>query len=392
MELFKDKGECFGCSACSQICPKKAITMKRDQKGFLYPEINAEMCINCGLCKRVCPIGKNVASENEIRSVYALQHKNTSVLKKSSSGGAFIALSDIILKRGGAVYGAVLDKSDFLVVHKCATNETERDFMCGSKYVQSDTNKVFVDVKNRLKIGAPVLFTGTPCQNTGLLTFLGEHPSNLYLMDVICHGTPSNKLLCDHVDYLERRNKCKIKDFHFRSKRYAYSYAYSYACEYLSSDGKLHSQIENKRLIKMFTYNMRQSCYECPFASMDRVGDITVGDLWQPEKYTDITNALGVSVILTNNSRGEYLVDMLRNSCELRKLDLSCVESRQALSHPVPYTPEIDCFWNDYFTHGYEYVLDKYAPQRFISTVYNVMWRLIFHLRLHKIAFRIGLI
>ena len=46
---------CYGCGACFNKCPQKAITMKPNKVGFLYPEIDESLCIDCKLCQKVCP-------------------------------------------------------------------------------------------------------------------------------------------------------------------------------------------------------------------------------------------------------------------------------------------------------------------------------------------------
>lgn len=56
MELVKDKVDCCGCASCVQVCPKKCLSMKEDEEGFLYPIKNEQSCIDCGLCEKVCPL------------------------------------------------------------------------------------------------------------------------------------------------------------------------------------------------------------------------------------------------------------------------------------------------------------------------------------------------
>ena len=43
--LYEDKANCCGCGACLNICPKNAIEMKEDEYGFLYPQIDIDLCI-----------------------------------------------------------------------------------------------------------------------------------------------------------------------------------------------------------------------------------------------------------------------------------------------------------------------------------------------------------
>lgn len=167
-----DKSQCCGCTACASICPKQAITMQPDGLGFLYPVINRDKCVDCGLCEDVCAFNPHYEkSDFLVPEVYAVRHKDISEIETSQSGAAFIALSDWILERGGVVYG-VGYTDHFRAIHKRATTKQQRNEFKGSKYVQSDLNTVFFQVKDDLKQDLYVLFSGTPCQTSGLQSYL----------------------------------------------------------------------------------------------------------------------------------------------------------------------------------------------------------------------------
>lgn len=193
---IKDKAECCGCSACMAICSKKAISMQADTPlGFLYPHVDISLCINCGRCEEICQFKKNYKRYENYDSpiVYALRTSNKEELKKSQSGAAFLLFSDLILLQGGVIYGAIFDKG-FQVIHSRASSKEEREKMRMSKYVQSDMRNIYISIKNDLKLGLKVLFTGTPCQVAGIRSFIGEKLStNLYTIDLVCHGVPSLK-------------------------------------------------------------------------------------------------------------------------------------------------------------------------------------------------------
>ena len=159
MEIFDSKNNCCGCSACEQICPKNAIKMKPDDRGFLYPVIDNSLCVECGACKRVCAF-QNGYEKNRAQKAYAIKHKDFNTRMTSRSGGVFIAISDFILEKNGSVYGAAFD-DDFSVCHIRTTNKSERDRLKGSKYVQSNVKDTFSNVKQDLKNGMYVLFSGT---------------------------------------------------------------------------------------------------------------------------------------------------------------------------------------------------------------------------------------
>lgn len=186
------KEKCCGCTACASICPHQAITMNPDSMGFLYPKVNKNLCTDCGLCERVCAFHPNYdISQNLSQPIaYGVRHKKMSEIESSRSGAAFIALSDWILNQNGVIYGAGYT-DHFRVVHKRATTSAERNEFKGSKYVQSDLTGIFPLIKEDLKNGKIVLFSGTPCQTAGLKSYIPKRlQENLYLIDIICHGVP----------------------------------------------------------------------------------------------------------------------------------------------------------------------------------------------------------
>ena len=182
--------------------------MEPDALGFLYPKVDESKCVDCGLCERVCQFnGHYDRSLNLLQPIaYAARHKDISEVMKSRSGAAFVAISDYILKQGGVVYGAGY-KDHFRVAHKRAATKEERDEFRGSKYVQSDMTGVFRQVKEDLKNGLTVLFSGTPCQTSGLNAFVGKKlRENLYLVDIVCHGVPGPYIWRDYLEYLEKKH------------------------------------------------------------------------------------------------------------------------------------------------------------------------------------------
>ncbi len=216
-----DPADCCGCTACASVCIHDAIIMQPDALGFLYPVADKEKCIDCGLCEKVCAFNENYdkSLNLDIPIAYAARHKDMREVESSRSGAAFIAISDYILEQGGAVYGAGYT-DHFRVVHKRATTKEERDEFKGSKYVQSDMGNCFRQVKEDLKSGRMVLFSGTPCQTSGLNSYIGKKlRENLYLVDIVCHGVPGPYIWRDYIDYLEKKQGAKICWVNFRDKQ-----------------------------------------------------------------------------------------------------------------------------------------------------------------------------
>ena len=200
------KSECCACTACEQACPVNAISFTKDEEGFLYPAINKDKCIDCGLCERVCPVEHPNYSNTETPEVYAAMVKEVEQRKKSSSGGMFYAIASWILNQGGKVYGATMDEKH-QVKHISVDNLEDLDLLRGSKYVQSDLQQVFADIKKELKAGRWCYFVGTGCQVAGLKSFLRKDYDTLLTSDLVCHGVPSQWLFDQHIKYLEEKYK-----------------------------------------------------------------------------------------------------------------------------------------------------------------------------------------
>ena len=215
--LFENKKDCCACGACLNICPKEAISLKQDEYGFLYPEIDEYLCIRCELCKKVCAF-QNVEEDNVPISTFAAISKNRNQAKNSASGGIFAAIAQYVINNNGIVYGAAFDDS-WNVKHIGIEHIEDLIKLQGSKYTQSNTDTTFIEVKKMLALGKQVLYSGTPCQIAGLKKYLGKDYTNLITIDIICHGVPSNKMFKDYLSYLEAKNNAKIQNFKFRDKK-----------------------------------------------------------------------------------------------------------------------------------------------------------------------------
>ncbi|MBQ8228025.1 MAG: Coenzyme F420 hydrogenase/dehydrogenase, beta subunit C-terminal domain [Clostridia bacterium] len=355
--LYQNEDQCCGCSACVNICPQNAISMIRNQKGFEYPAVDSTKCISCNACKNVCDFQNPKGSKNHILQAYAMQHKDKNVVFNSSSGGAFTAISDWVLLQGGTVYGAVFDNETFYVKHISAECSNERDSMRGSKYVQSSLGDVFKQIKKDLESGEKVLFSGTPCQCAGLCSYLHGHPENLVIVDLLCHGTPSPDLLVKHINRIEISSKKEIQDYRYRSKKYGYEHTH----EALFTDGTKICNVDIKRILKFFVIGMRPSCFECKYTNRERYGDITIGDMWDAPKLVGITDHKGTSTVIVNTQLGKKIVDEIKDSCVLIPVDEKDIR-QSALKERVKKPKNYEKFWNDYLKHGYDYVLEHYAP------------------------------
>lgn len=381
-KVYREREQCCGCGACFAKCPKGAIRMEQDYKGFLYPVINHELCIDCGLCVKTCDFIKTHEKASNIHKIYALQHNDKTVLSHSSSGGAFTALSDYILNLGGIIYGAVFDSKQKEVYHIGADTPEARDRMRGSKYVQSRTYKVFKEIKSDLLSERIVLFSGTPCQCAGLKSFLGQEYKNLYIVELLCHAVPSNQLFKDHIKLWEEKKGAQCVDYQMRSKKFGYQHTHHISF----SDSSVNTSVDLKRILKLFEISARESCFNCVYTSKNRQGDITIGDLWEADSDASIYDNRGVSIVTTNTLRGDALISQISGICRLIELSESALR-QNAFAKPVSKPKHYDEFWEDYIRSGYEFVLNKYAPKTVLSWGYAYFWRLLYWTHLDRFYF-----
>lgn len=312
-----DKKECCGCRACEQICPKKCIEMVKVE-GFLYPQIDKNECINCKLCEKVCQVSqKEKLKHTGKKRTFAAWNAKEKELASSTSGGMFPALSDSIIEDGGIVYGAVLDIGSKEIFIKRAETLNAREAMRKSKYVWSDTTSVYSDIKKELDKGERILFSGTPCQIAGLRSFLRKDYEKLFCVDIICHGMPSNTVFQSYVEYLEEKYQSNLKSFEFRYKKEGVMKS-CYRIEFENGIALEEGLGENAYSL---TYNSliahMPMCNQCPYASKDRVSDITIGDFWGIENIdSENMNHRGTSLVIVNTKKGEELWGKsLKNIC-----------------------------------------------------------------------------
>ena len=217
-----DKSQCCGCTACSSICPKKAIEMKQDEEGFLYPVVDKSKCIDCGLCDRACPI-KNSKEIKKEQHAYIFQNSNDDVRKESTSGGAFTAIAEYVIALGGIVYGAAFD-DNYKVIHIGIDKREELYKFRNSKYVQSEICNCYSEIREILETGRIVCFSGTSCQVEGLKRYLLKDYENLILVDVVCRAVPSPLIWKKYLTLRQRKYK-NISKIMFRDKYYGYKYS-----------------------------------------------------------------------------------------------------------------------------------------------------------------------
>ena len=211
------KEECTGCGACVDSCPNSCISMQPDEYGFMYPVVTSDSCINCKKCESVCPHTRIDEFGNSICSCQFATNNDKSVTDNSTSGGVFFEIAKLIIEEGGVVFGAEW-VDHYRLHHTVASSLEELVSLMGSKYVQSDCKGAYSSVKKYLDDNRKVLFVGTPCQVAGLKNFIGHDDENLILIDILCHGVPSQKLFDRWIEEEEAENGV-IDNLKFRDKK-----------------------------------------------------------------------------------------------------------------------------------------------------------------------------
>ncbi len=324
-----------------------------DTLGFLYPRVDPVSCTDCGLCERVCQFNDHYdKSLNLSRPLaFAARHKDIDEIMKSRSGAVFAAASDFILEHGGVIYGAGF-KDHFRVAHKRAVTKSERDEMRGSKYVQSDLTGVFSQVREDLRNGLSVLFSGTPCQTSGLGAFVGPKlREQLYLMDIVCHGVPGPYVWRDYLAYLEKKHHSRICRVCFRDKE-AFGWSAQRESFWFEND---RANRESPDFLYYHNISFRHSCSSCHFANLQRPSDLTIADYWGWERTAPTLNTddKGCSLVICNTFKGKELFKAISDKMTVLEAALPDI-MQNALRQPPAVYPKRVAFEAFYARYGFE--------------------------------------
>ncbi len=316
------KSLCCGCGACKSICTQNAIELIEDNEGFFYPCVNVDLCIECGKCNKVCQYEVDkCTNDNEELLVYAGWNVNNDIRNHCASGGVFYTLAKEVLRRGGVVIGAAFSDDYYNVEHLIVKNEKELNKLLRSKYVQSDTKNVFSDIKEFLDKGITVLFSGTPCQIFGLISFFGFKPKNLILCEVFCYGVPSPMVYQKYVEYLENKYSSKVVNVNFKDKRYGWDY-YTTCITFASGKKIFVFGGDSYRYFMKTGYSLRPSCLHCNYNFKNSVADFTLGDFYTYKKYIDVeAPKSGINCIVVHNESANELLKSLESEILLIKVN-----------------------------------------------------------------------
>jgi len=376
------KNECTGCGACYNVCPISAITMQEGVGGFLYP-IVSDKCISCRKCVETCPAINVIKRKEDIIGSYAMVNGNSVEILKSSSGGIFLRVAKYVIENlNGVVFGTIYDK-DFEVKIVKTRDEKEIEKMAGSKYLYSNTTDSFRQVEEELKNGNVVLYSGVSCQIAGLYSYLKKEYENLFTIEVLCHGAPSQGLFDKYVKHIEHKYNKKLVSINQRDKSLPWNPLITKRIRLKFDDGNEKVWAEDfdpymSLYIREIAY--RDVCYSCKYVGTKRNGDLVLGDfggLGLIEKcQLDVKK--GVSLVLINTKQGENLINMLEDiNIEPRKLD-EVIKLNSCLRSNVKGPVSREQFMMDYEKLSGEELFKKYYYNNYAYRMRAIIKRVMF--------------
>lgn len=358
--------ECTLCGACVNACPTDAISFSKPYLDFCYPQVKEDVCLHCDLCEKACPVlGKKAEPIEGFPVAFAAKSNDEAARLHSSSGGTFYEFASQMLRDGGYVCGAVFDDK-FHVKHILSNAKEDILRMMGSKYAQSNMGYCYREIKDVLEKGCKVLFSGCPCQAAGLRTFLGKEYPNLLLVELICHGIPSDRMLQTYIGMQERKYGAKLARMEFRNKKKGWH------------NSSVRMEFENHRIYSIpytadaytigFLRNitLKSSCYDCHFRNFAAGSDIILGDFWGAEVELPEDDNKGISAILVNSGKGMDLIDRCNLALTPANVETVIRYNKNLLCSAAP-SPQRSSFYASADTNGLEEAIRRYLEESAIQ-------------------------
>lgn len=342
-----EKEKCTGCGVCSNICPNSCINMVSDNEGFLYPSTDLNNCISCGLCEKTCPVINEIKRENNAQPpAYAAWSLDEDIRFNSTSGGIFSELAKKIISDGGYVAGARYNNKH-LVEHFIINDNDCISLLRQSKYVQSSSGKIYIEIREVLNKDKTVMFVGTPCQCAGLVSFLGRTYDNLMICDFICRGANSPKAYTKYLDSLENQYNSFIKKVWFKNKTNGWN-KFCTKIEFENNMIYYADRYTDLFMLGYLKYNlfMRSSCHDCKFKGFSRYSDITFADFWGVElENANLDTDKGTSLIILNSQKGKSYFKKIYDNIFKEEKNLECAVRNNPCATKSPTVGK----YRDYF-------------------------------------------
>lgn len=363
-----DKFECTQCMACVNACPKHCITMVDAGEGFDVPQIDKDACIECGVCMKACHRMSSITKYQIPLKTLACWTKNGEDRKKSSSGGAFSVLARKVLSEKGVVFGATMD-ANLQVKHISIDKVEDIVKLQGSKYVQSFLGNTYKQVREQLRQERLVLFTGTPCQVGGLLTFLRKRYDNLITCDMVCHGVPSQRAFDAFCDRTHIKGTCQGVSFRFTAG-WGYQLARELVVQPVGDSNSTHfvRKVVNPRnawYMRAFNKGLmfNEACFSCAYAKPQRISDFTMADFWGLGAKIPFNHSTfrGVSMLLVNNHRAMDIINDCPDLYHEERTLKEAIEGNYNLSHNSERPVGRDTFIQDMQTMDSRALVIKYG-------------------------------
>lgn len=315
---------CTGCGLCASV---NGTPFKKDEKGFLYPELRKEDQI---LCETVCPAAGNAVNNYMDGTTWGTRvscfigwSTNEDIRYKASSGGALTALC-VFLLDNGLVDGIIQVKRNSddqtKTVTVVSTSKEEVLACAGSRYT---TSAPLMDIKNLNQYGKKYAFVGKPCDVSALRMYQLSGKEKWtekiqYMFSFFCAGQPSEKANMKLLKELGCNDVSVIQDLSYRGN------GWPGLATIIKHNGEKNSMDYEKSWMTILGRDVRKCCRFCADGTGE-LADISCGDAWYTtsEGKPDFIEAPGRNVIFARTGKGNELLNkaLLSGSIEAKEYD-----------------------------------------------------------------------
>ncbi|MBR4197306.1 MAG: Coenzyme F420 hydrogenase/dehydrogenase, beta subunit C-terminal domain [Bacteroidales bacterium] len=346
MEWFINKDDCCGCEACVQACPKSCIELVEDKGGFLYPRKDNDVCVDCGICEKVCPVKNNNVERHQPLKTFICRVNSATIIEKCASGGAFYELATITIKQGGVVFGVKFD-SNWDACYGYAEDLENMAAFLGSKYVAPRIGDAYKKVMFFLEEGRKVLFSGLPCHVAGLKQYLPKKYENLLTVELMCTAVPGPRVWSRYLHEIAPKGATNVT---FRSKSFGWN---RYGLKIMhDKECLVHEPNDENLYMQGFLQGLtvRKSCGNCLYKGLNTKGDIMIGDYWELNKYyPELDDNKGMSLVLVFTENGCRAFNAIKSGMFVKEILFSQVDTaaeHSCLNHPIRIHRNRDYFFS----------------------------------------------